>query len=98
MCVYKVNKILIFGLIHMNWYALLFGPYYYAGYGKLAKGVIMALIGSLPLTLILVNLYAAFRANKELPIGECEFNWKYALGTAVVGLLSTGLAFYLIQR
>jgi hypothetical protein len=80
----------------MNWYALVFGPYYYAGYGKMSKGIVMALIGSLPITAIFVNVYAAIKANKDLPVGKQEFNWKDCLITLAIGLSSTATVYFAI--
>lgn len=81
----------------MNWFALFFGPYYYAGYGKMRKGVVMAILGSMPITAIMVNIYAALNANKELPVGQIDFDWKSSLITLAIGLASSALLLILIQ-
>lgn len=66
-----------------SWMSLLFAPYYYAGYGKFQKGLVFAIIGFIPLTSIIVNIYAGTKAKKELPIGKQDFKW----GPAIVVLL-----------
>jgi len=74
-----------------NWIALLInGGAYYAGYGKVKKGLLMALIGFIPLTVFCVNIYAGFKANKELPVKKQEFNWGKAIGVFLFqGLILT---------
>jgi hypothetical protein len=80
----------------MNWYALFFGPYYYAGHGKMKKGIIMALLSFLPITAIIINVYAALNANKELEPKNKPFNWASALITLAVGVASTIITLMLI--
>lgn len=58
-------------------YAFFFGPIYFAGYGKLRKGIILQII-SLPVIGLFVGIYCLSKAKKELPIGEIPFNWKKA--------------------
>lgn len=62
-----------------SWMCLLFAPYYYAGYGKFQKGLIFSVIGFIPLTSIVVNIYAGVKAKKELPIGKQDFKWVSAV-------------------
>ncbi len=71
-----------------NWVALFFAPMYYAGYGKIGKGLLFALIGFVPITAIPVNIYAAFKANSELPVGENPFSWwKAAIAFALMAII-----------
>ena len=66
--------------IKFNWIAFLFnGAAYYAGYGNIKKGLIMAVIGFLPLTVFFVNLYGGFKANSELPVKQQPFDWARAI-------------------
>jgi hypothetical protein len=76
-----------------SWMALLFAPYYYSGYGKLKKGLIMAVIGFIPLTAIFVNIYGGFRAKKELPIGKQDFKWGPAIGVFFLHWIITAVVF-----
>lgn len=62
-----------------SWLGLFFGGAYYAGYGRLGKGLIMSALSSFPLAAIIVQVYAALRARKELPIGEQPFSWPKAV-------------------
>lgn len=67
-----------------SWMGFLFAPYYYAGYGNLNKGLVLAVIsGLMPLFAIVVCVYGGIKAKEELPIGETEFNWKN-VGIALV--------------
>ena len=68
----------------MNWKALLFGAYYYIGYGKWVKGIILAVLSSFPPFAIVINIWLAFRANKELPIGQATFQWRNVLAVGIV--------------
>jgi hypothetical protein len=77
-----------------SWMGLLFGGAYYAGYGKVAKGLIMAVISFIPLTAIPVNIYAALKAKKQLPVGSQPFNWGMAiLAFCIPAVLSAGILF-----
>lgn len=67
-----------------SWMSLLFAPYYYAGYGKFQKGLVFAIIGFMPLTAIIVNIYAGTKAKKELPIGKQDFKWVAAIGVFLI--------------
>ncbi|WP_169752679.1 hypothetical protein [Campylobacter mucosalis] len=62
-----------------SWIGFLFPAYYYAGYGKLKKGIIMAIIVSIPVinlvTALVVGIYGGINAKRELPIKEVPFNW-----------------------
>lgn len=44
---------------------LIFGAYYYVGYGKLKKGLILGAISSFPLFAVFINIYLGFKAKKE---------------------------------
>ncbi len=77
-----------------SWMGLLFGGAYYAGYGKLGKGIVMSLLAAIPLTAIFVQIYAGLKARKELPVGELKFDWGKAIAAysvtiaVVVGLVA----------
>lgn len=77
-----------------NWLAFLFNSAYYAGKGKVKKGVMFALFAWLPIFMIPIGIYCGLKANNELEAQE--FNWKNAIGVAafqvVVGfVLLSGL-------
>jgi len=59
-----------------NWLGFFFAPYYYAGYGDLKKGGIYAVVGAFPLFGLIIAIISGKNANKDLPIGKQEFNWK----------------------
>lgn len=44
--------------------SLLFALCYYAGYGKFQKGLVFAIIGFIPLTALIVNIYAGTKAKE----------------------------------
>jgi len=74
-----------------SWLGFFFAPYYYAGYGNLQKGLILAVVsGLMPLFAIFVGVYGGLKAKQELPIGNQEFNWKN-VGIAVVVLVIVSL-------
>ena len=62
-----------------NWLALLFHGFYYTGYGKLGKGILLLLITLIPYAFIAVGIYCGLKANSELPVGKQNFSWKSAL-------------------
>lgn len=71
-----------------SWIGFLFAPHYYAGYGQLKKGLLLAVIsGIMPLTAITVGIYGGLKARKELPIKEVEFNWKNVAFTVITFLM-----------
>ncbi len=82
----------------MNIYALFFGPAYYAGYGKIKTGLVMAVIGFMPLTMIAVNIYASMNANNDLPVGAQPFNLRSAILVACVSVLISIIAMFLIMN
>lgn len=78
-----------------SWMGLLFGGAYYAGYGQFAKGLIMAVISFIPLTALAVNIYAGFKAKKQLPIGGASFNWGAAVVAFIIPvILGSGIIFF----
>lgn len=76
-----------------SWMSLLFAPYYYAGYGKFLKGLVFAIIGFIPLTAIIVNIYAGTKAKKELPIRKQNFKWGAAIGVFLIHWAITATVF-----
>lgn len=67
-----------------SWMGFLFAPHYYAGYGQLKKGLLLAVIsGIMPLIAIAVGIYGGLKARKELPIKEVAFNWKNVAFTSI---------------
>lgn len=77
-----------------NVMALLFSTAYYAGYGKVGKGIVLSVIGFIPLTLIGVGIYAGMKANNELPIGKIPFSWGKAIGVSV---LHSGITIFVVS-
>lgn len=49
-----------------SWLGFFFAPYYYAGYGNLPKGLVLAVIsGIVPLFAIVVGVYGGLKAKKS---------------------------------
>ncbi|MCK9477796.1 MAG: hypothetical protein M0R46_17925 [Candidatus Muirbacterium halophilum] len=68
-----------------SWLGFFFAPHYYAGYGNLKIGIIIAVIGGImPLFSIFTGIYGGMKAKKELPIGEQEFKWANVGITVVI--------------
>jgi hypothetical protein len=68
-----------------SWLGLLFGGAYYAGYGQLVKGLIMAAItGIFLIPGFFVHIYAGIKGKKDLPVGKHPFEWPKAIITAIV--------------
>lgn len=64
-----------------SWLGLFFGPYYYAGYGKFKKAVLLGFLNIIPIVgYIGIPIYCGLKAKKELPIGEKQFNWSSVFG------------------
>jgi hypothetical protein len=64
-----------------SWLGLLFGPYYYAGYGKFKKAVLLGFLSLIPIVgYIGVPIYCGLKAKQELPIGERQFSWGSVFG------------------
>ncbi|MCJ2164689.1 MULTISPECIES: hypothetical protein [unclassified Pseudodesulfovibrio] len=80
-----------------SWMGLLFGGMYFAGYGKLVKGLIMGALSFIPLTAIAVHIYAGIKARKELPVGEQAFSWMNAIIVFCVTSAITGAVLYIVQ-
>jgi len=81
-----------------SWLGFFFAPYYYAGYNKLKKGLILAIIsGLIPLGSLVVNIYGGLNAKKELPIGNQKFNWKNVSITLVVLVIVSLIPVILIE-
>ena len=81
-----------------SWMGFLFAPYYYAGYGKLEKGLVLAVIsGILPLLALAVAVYGGLNAKKELPIKEQEFNWKKMSISLVVAIVVSLISMTVIE-
>jgi len=74
---------------------LLFGAYYYVGYEKMKKGLILGSLSSFPLFGLFINIYLGFKAKKELPIGEIKFNWKNVAILFVVQIVLGSILFSL---
>lgn len=70
--------------VKFNWLAFLFSSAYFAGYGKLPKGLLLAVLGCIPFTLLCVMGYSGWHANKELPIKKQKFHWPYAIIVYVI--------------
>ncbi len=82
-----------------SWMGFFFAPYYYAGYGKLKAGIIMAvLLGIMPLVGIIVGFYGGWHAKRELPIKEVEFDWKNVGLTVLVVLVVSNIFYYFINN
>ena len=84
--------------IKFNWIAFLFGSIYYAGYGKLNKAVICAIISFLPIIQIPVNIYLGKKANSELPVGKVPFKWMIAIPIAIVFTIYNFVIFNIIKN
>lgn len=81
-----------------SWMGFLFAPHYYAGYGQLKKGLVLAVIsGVMPLVAIIVGIYGGLKANKELPIKEMEFNWKNVAFTAITMIVVSMISMTVIS-
>lgn len=71
-----------------SWLGFLFAPHYYAGYGQLKKGLLLAVIsGIMPLVAVAVGIYGGLKARQELPIKEVEFNWKNVAFTVITMII-----------
>lgn len=81
-----------------NWYAFFFNAAYYAGYGKVGKGIVLSIIGFIPLTMLCVGIYTGRNANRELSVGMSDFSWARAIGVAMFGVLITLIALSVIKH
>jgi len=81
-----------------SWLGFFFAPNYYAGYGKIKKGIIFSLIQTIPIIgFFIVNIYAGIKAKKELPVGEQSFNWKLAIGVSFIQFIFIGIIFSILM-
>ncbi|MGP1486080.1 MAG: hypothetical protein ACTTJC_08390 [Campylobacter sp.] len=58
-----------------SWMGFLFSVYYYAGYRKLKKAIIMSLLMCLIIPAFIIPFYCGFKAKSELPIKQVPFSW-----------------------
>lgn len=58
-----------------NWWAFLFGPYYYAANEKIGSSILMMIIGFFPITRLFVCIYAGFRAKHDIT-KKSKTNWR----------------------
>ena len=79
-----------------NLIAFFFAPFYYIGYGQYLRGLVFMLVSLVPVLALGVSVYAGFRANRELPIGQRPFDWR-AVFLGAVGYLAI-LTFMLSQQ
>jgi len=70
-----------------SWLGFFFAPAYYAGYGKLLKGIVLGIISVIPLIGIGAYIYGGIKAKKELPVGVNKFKWGPAI--VITLLIST---------
>jgi len=61
-----------------NFKAFFFSATYYAGNGRFKKGLLLAILGFIPITMIFTGIYAGKKANKDLE-SDSPFNWKMAI-------------------
>lgn len=64
-----------------NWMAFWASSVYYAGKGRYKKGLILAMINFIPLTMLITGIYCGKKANEELT--QKNFNWGVAIGVGV---------------
>ena len=79
-----------------NWKGFFFNAYYFAGYGALQKGIMLAFLAGLsmlsPFLIILplgIAIYGGLKVNEELDFNN-EFNWKnvaIAIGANIVAII-----------
>jgi len=70
-----------------SWLGFFFTSIYYAGYGKVGKGIILAIIGLIPLVPLIVGIYGGVKAKSELPIKNQNFNWIYGIILIVLNIV-----------
>lgn len=73
----------------------LFNIYYYAGYGKLKKAIIMSLLMLLVIPMFIIPFYCGFKAKSELPIKQVPFSWG-KVGIVVVVYIVVQIVFQII--
>jgi len=74
-----------------SWMGCLFAPYYYAGYGKLKKGIIYALLSTFPPFGMVIAFLGGKNANKDLPVGQEKFMWGQALIAVTVTVATAAI-------
>ena len=76
-----------------SWMGFLFNAYYYAGYGRMKKGIILIILSMLiPIFGIAVAVYCGIKAKSELPIGNAPFVWKNVLIVFFIAIISLTLS------
>ena len=66
-----------------NILAFFFAPGYYAGRGEIKKGIMYAILGSIPVVFLISPFVAAIKAKN---LEGTSFNWGKALGATVFHL------------
>ena len=81
-----------------NLTAFIFNAAYYAGYSEFGKGIKMAIVcGLCPFLWQIIALYAGFKANSELPVGDIIFSWLDAIVVTLIFLSFVVIFHILIQ-
>ena len=78
-----------------SWMGFLFNIYYYAGYGKLKKAIIMSLLMLLIIPMFIIPFYCGFKAKSELPRKQVPFSWG-KVGIVVVVYMVVQIVFQII--
>jgi hypothetical protein len=78
-----------------SWMGFLFNIYYYAGYGKLKKAIIMSLLMLLVIPMFIIPFYCGFKAKSELPRKQVPFSWG-KVGIVVVVYMVVQIVFQII--
>ena len=70
-----------------SWLGFFFSAYYYAGYGKLVKGIVLSVLQiCIPIIGTFgVMIYGGIKERKELPIKEVAFKWLNVVIIFIVG-------------
>ena len=66
-----------------NILAFFFAPGYYAGRGEIKKGIIYAILGSIPVVFVISPFVAAIKAKS---MKETSFHWGKAIGATLLHL------------
>lgn len=76
-----------------SWLGFLFPAFYYAGYGKLNKGLVFIVLSTFypigTIGAIVLAIYGGLKARQELPVGQIPFSWKNVAIVVVVGVAVT---------
>jgi hypothetical protein len=78
-----------------SWLGFFFPAYYYAGYGKVKRGLVYALLTIIPFAAIVIAIIGGMKARKDLPVGQIKFVWKNLIPIFLVMLLSVFISFKL---